>query len=365
MTSNLIRVMLVDDEPNTIALIKLCIDWKALGFEILYEASNGKEALKILKEQTVDVVITDIEMPFFDGIELSREIKKAYSNIIVIILTAYDSFEYAKSAIKIGVNDFILKPINRSELKETLHRIREHIQKTFRDPGKDQYSRDFLPYNKDNISYKMLNGGEYDKFYKLVSDTFDRLIDSGDIARARYHCRAILNMLRSYLNMAVCSDNIMVVDDRALIIDNIALMVETVNSYVLDMVFQLKLMKLRKENAVLSNIICYIQDHVFDESVSLGSVSARFFINPSYLSRIITQQIGLSFVDFVNTLRIERAKNLLRNSDMKAYEISQIVGFVNPNYFSKCFKKYTGESISEYKNKFFFNNKGGQAYDYL
>lgn len=344
--------MLVDDEVNTLSLMKICIDWNSLGFEISAEASSGKEALEILKTRTVDVVITDIEMPFINGFELSVELRNSYPDIIIIILTAYDSFEYAKSAIKLGVSDFILKPINRSELTDTLRRIRNLIQNSHLDAKEDRYFSDILPYNRDNLSYDALNGGEYDEFYKLVTDTFDRLAGARDIAKARYHCRAILEMLRTYFDSIGYSIDIMTDDDNILGTDNILLMIETVNSHVNEIISLIRMYRLKKENIILFGIINYIHEHAFDEKLSLGHVSARFFINSSYLSRIMSQHMGISFVDYVNTLRIEQAKKLLRNSDRKAYEISVMVGFVNSNYFSKCFKKYTGEGISEYKNKF-------------
>ncbi|ADQ04275.1 two component transcriptional regulator, AraC family [Caldicellulosiruptor owensensis OL] len=108
-------------------IIKL-IDWDRLGFEIAYEAGNGQEALDILKSEKVDVIITDIKMPVMDGIELIKRVSEKFENKpAIIIISGYNEFEFAKAAIKYGVNDYLLKPIDENELIQTLEKIKTRI----------------------------------------------------------------------------------------------------------------------------------------------------------------------------------------------------------------------------------------------
>ncbi len=104
-----------------------------------------------------------------------------------------------------------------------------------------------------------------------------------------------------------------------------------------------------KSKSVLWEILQYIQANLTDSSLSLGSVAENFHMNDSYLSRTFTKELGFSFSKYLNRLRMERAIELLRTTDLKAYQIAEAVGIPDAYYFSNCFKKYTGKSIRDYK----------------
>ena len=106
------KVFLVEDEYIVREGIKNNIDWEKNGYDFCGEASDGELAFPMISEKRPDIVITDIRMPFMDGIELSRMIKEEYPEIKIIILSGHEEFEYAKAAIQIGVEEYLLKPIN-------------------------------------------------------------------------------------------------------------------------------------------------------------------------------------------------------------------------------------------------------------
>uniref|UniRef100_A0A7C5Z8A5 Response regulator n=1 Tax=Caldicellulosiruptor owensensis TaxID=55205 RepID=A0A7C5Z8A5_9FIRM len=122
------KILLVEDEIFMRKGIIKLIDWDRLGFEVAYEAGNGQEALEILKSEKVDVIITDIKMPVMDGIELIKRVSEKFENKpAIIIISGYNEFEFAKAAIKYGVNDYLLKPIDENELIQTLEKIKTRI----------------------------------------------------------------------------------------------------------------------------------------------------------------------------------------------------------------------------------------------
>ncbi|MFP4697336.1 MAG: response regulator [Eubacteriales bacterium] len=123
------RVIIVDDEENIRKLLKATIKWNQLGFDIVGEASSGIKAINIIDEIQPDVAFVDIRMPFMDGIEFSKIAIKRYPNLKIVILTAYDDFEYAKECIGIGVFEYLLKPINKKEINEILLKIKEKLDK--------------------------------------------------------------------------------------------------------------------------------------------------------------------------------------------------------------------------------------------
>ncbi|MDF2590537.1 MAG: response regulator receiver protein [Clostridia bacterium] len=116
--------MIVDDERPARELLKMTLDWQSIGFDIVCEASDGEEALKLYKLFRPDLIITDIQMPIMDGLELIQEIRKLDSYQKFIILSCHENFSYAKKALKLGVLDYLIKDaLNKDDLYTVLHSI--------------------------------------------------------------------------------------------------------------------------------------------------------------------------------------------------------------------------------------------------
>ncbi len=124
---SLYKIMIVDDEAEVRESIARNIDWQAVGFEVVALAENGQEALEKAESIELDVVLTDIKMPFVDGLELSSQIQILQPSVKIIILTGFDKFEYAKEAIKLNVIEYVLKPINAEELTQLLLKVKKEL----------------------------------------------------------------------------------------------------------------------------------------------------------------------------------------------------------------------------------------------
>ena len=125
------KVLLADDESRVCALICALIDWKGLGLTLVGTAYDGISALRLIEEEKPDLVITDIRMPGLDGLQLIEQSKRIDAHIQFIIISGHKQFDYAQSAIKFGVAEYLLKPIKQTELHQTLLRMREnHIRQT-------------------------------------------------------------------------------------------------------------------------------------------------------------------------------------------------------------------------------------------
>ncbi|PWJ47946.1 response regulator [Faecalicatena contorta] len=141
------KVFLVEDEIVIRSGIKNSIDWQKEGYEFSGEASDGELAYPMILKAKPDILITDIKMPFMDGLELSKMVKEALPEIKILILSGYNEFEYAKEAIHIGVADYLLKPISSAKLLEALGGIAKQIkQKREEQSLKEQYQRDNQEY---------------------------------------------------------------------------------------------------------------------------------------------------------------------------------------------------------------------------
>ena len=124
---NLYRIILVDDEEEVRKGIIRKIDWEALGFQVVGDAENGQDALEKIEQLEPDVVMTDIRMPYMDGLTLTSWIRQKYPSVKVLIFSGFDDFEYAQQAIKLNVTEYILKPVNVEELTRILNRVRENL----------------------------------------------------------------------------------------------------------------------------------------------------------------------------------------------------------------------------------------------
>jgi two-component system response regulator YesN len=161
----MLKIFLAEDEVVVRETIKRMIPWEELGFELVGEAADGEMALPLLLRQQPDLLITDIKMPFMDGLTLARLAKKEIPGLKVVILSGYDDFNYAKQAIGIGVEDYLLKPITKNALIERLSEIRsryehEKTQKEYY----EKFQREMQAYEK-NISrdfFEALVGGSMD-----------------------------------------------------------------------------------------------------------------------------------------------------------------------------------------------------------
>ncbi|OPJ59860.1 response regulator transcription factor [Clostridium oryzae] len=266
MNSMNLKLLVIDDEQNTRNLIKMLLDWEAMGFSIIGEAASGQEGLYIAEDTKPDLIITDIRMPYMDGLEFCGLIKEHHPQIKIIILTAYEEFEYAKQALKKGASDFLLKPLKRSELKEAIEKI------------------------KITIEREEENRRHYDLMKKRLSEVGFENDDFIDVKPSK-----------------------------------------------------------------INEIISYISQNISDSTLTLSSLAAHFYINPSYLSRIFKQQKGANLVEYLTRMRIQEAIAYFNETDKMAYEVAELVGIPDPKYFGKCFKKYTGYTINDYKRKILNN----------
>ena len=124
----MVKVFLVEDESIIRRGIRDNIAWESHGFEFVGEAGDGEYAYPLILNTKPDILITDIKMPFMDGLELSRLVKKSLPKTRIIILSGYNEFEYAKEAIKIGISDYLLKPVTSVSLLDTLKHVADEIR---------------------------------------------------------------------------------------------------------------------------------------------------------------------------------------------------------------------------------------------
>lgn len=239
------NIAAADDEGYIREALQKLINWEKMDCRLTAVLSNGQELVEQIQTEHPDIIITDIQMPVMDGLEVCRYVYETCPETQVILLTAYSDFEYAKKAIRYSACEYVLKVSIMEELPEA-------VEKAIR---------------------------KLEKIKKEIEKT-------------------------------------------------------------------------EKESAgnLLSQIEEYI-DRNYQSRISLDEIADALHANRSYVSRLYKNKVGVNLFDAIAFKRIEAAKELLKTSDMKTYEISETVGFEDAGYFSKMFKRKTGESPKDYRKR--------------
>ncbi len=173
-------VILVDDEEEVRQAIINKLDWNAAGFEVVGYAENGEEALELAENLRPDVVMTDIHMPFMDGLTMCKKLKEISKNTKIIIFSGYDEFEYAQEAIKLEVEEYILKPIDATKLKVVFERIKKSLDEEIEEKRNIESLKSYyyasLPIMKEQFMGNLLEGkleeSKIDELKKLYDNNF-------------------------------------------------------------------------------------------------------------------------------------------------------------------------------------------------
>lgn len=155
-------VLLVDDEPEIREGIIQKIDWNKYGFEVVGSAENGREALEIAEQRQPDVVMTDVMMPFMDGLELGENLMRTMPSVKLIMFSGADDFEYVQRALKIKAVEYVLKPIDAAEFSETLMKLKEILDKEYEEKRNIETLRqhyiDSIPVFREQFLTGLMDG---------------------------------------------------------------------------------------------------------------------------------------------------------------------------------------------------------------
>ena len=182
------RILLVDDEILVRDAIKENIDWKSIDCELVGDCENGKQAAEFVKEHPVDIVLTDILMPYMDGMELSHFLHENYPNVVIVIFSGFGEFEYAKKAIQYGVSEYLLKPVTAMELTGVIEKMKKKVDQQRIEKNKmDRLTKTSEKYRKNEQIIRSKNMEALVNCTTDVNQTIQRLAEMGiDISAAEY-----------------------------------------------------------------------------------------------------------------------------------------------------------------------------------
>lgn len=363
----MIKVFLVEDEPIIRKGIRDNIDWAANGFQFVGEGGDGEYAYPLILETDPDILVTDVKMPFMDGLELSRLVKKAIPDIKIVILSGYNEFDYAKEAIKMGISDYILKPVTSAALVEALRRVADTIrEEREREKLLERYFASYKKYTEflDQTDYRGVDRRLIEEFLKLGSvDECETFVEEYFAAVGENNYKSLL--LRQYMvvdifycvqefarSLGVEEELPESFRDIKRIPQAIA-EVEKTEQYLAGL-FQCALevrdrVSSDRYGQVIREAKSFIKQNFSRGDFSLNLVAAHIGVSPSYFSSIFRQETGQTFVEYLTRVRIASACEMLKCTNLRTAEIGERAGYNDPHYFSSAFKKVMGMSPKEYK----------------
>ena len=342
------KVVVIDDEYIVVEGIKSMIARETKEYEVIGYAYNGIEGLKEIEEKRPDLVITDIRMPGMTGLALIEQAKDKYPNMIFVVLSGYQEFEYARRALTLNVKGYIDKPITLEKIREIIEMTEKEIQKK---SGFSEYKIQYQTLSMKLIT--MIDEDMHEGYAEILKEIFKVLgkyIENFEEYKAelyKFVCLALgifyekrkelqeAEHFPSFLNMERMSTK------------------EEVE-YIITELFTSLFRKIKEKgmktiHRTIKEMLEYINKH-FDRDIGLAEIADKVDMNPAYLSNLFKEEVGISYVKYITKLRIERAKQLLtEGGGKKVNEVSEMVGYNNYRYFCDIFKKQTGQTPNEYK----------------
>lgn len=396
------NAIIVDDETFEARAIAEIIDWAAYGFNLVKLFNKPTDALAFLETHKIDIIFSDIKMPFMDGLELCEKVGSLYPDIVFVIITAYSDFSYAQRAIRSGVMDYIVKPITYAQLDSVCKSIRKTLDERGSDDSEDidisflahqqlitnyfsgiidsdrlntqlaESTPDFVPSEAavavtkikindffEYLKYTWKHGiNRFYSFlmsrlntYDMVSFPLDCSFDTLTVltffkGRPAELFSAQIKELFSGLT-TLCSEvlSVSLTINTSHIYENISALKKSENIFIKsfrnaqsDMDKKIKIAKSYVENNYMNDISIY-------------NISDLVELSPYYFCEHFKKNEGLSFTAYVTQIRIEHAKTLLTETNLNVTDICRQIGFNTKNYFFKVFKDYTGLTPKEFRTE--------------
>jgi two-component system response regulator YesN len=338
----ILNVMLADKLVNEREKIKMLNVWgKERGFIISEEADDANEILTKLEKYSIDILIKSIDISNVNGLELLKKIKEKNLCSCVILLSDNSDYIYVRNSFVNGVFDYLIKPINEDEFKKVLDRARQYI---FEKEQKE------ILYNYSDIKQisSMLIEGDRSVYDVILSLTNRMSVSLNyDFSKMEVLLKRlmilIINVLKEsceWLDKFIYGNEWIDIDfSKFKSFDESTIIVEIMVTKAISDFEKLALVQY-KDDIVRRVCDCVLIN--IDYGISLEFIAEKLFMSKNYISRTFKDKTGIPFNKYLTRVKIERAERLIVEGKYRIYEISNMLGFADVEYFSKLFKKYKG-----------------------
>lgn len=344
--------MVVDDRPAVCEGLRKLIPWEQIGAKIVGQAGDGREALSMALDRHPDVIITDVRMPHMDGLELTREVSEQLPGTHIVILSAYDDFSYAQNALRYGVSEYILKPIDRGKIEQITSIIARFSIDASRQ--REHYS---LLYeskleHKAGLLLKTTDAAGLESFFR---EDFPDLADSSYHSVKELCVKMTALFFETLQTMGVSPEHALFVDKEETWRELLACKTKASMKAYTETLYQsaARLLDDRKNShseAIVEHLKLYIEKRFDDPELTVYTMATDNGLSANYASVIFRQVTGTNISAYISGLRMAKAKELLAQPQYMINDIAKLVGYADPHYFAKAFKKSESVTPSQYRN---------------
>ncbi len=358
------KVLIIDDEPFMRKSMRSMVDWEGFDCEICGEADGAEEGAALIERIQPDIVFTDIRMQDRTGLEMLHGIKRLPQHCKIIVITGYREFDYVLDALKTGIFAFLLKPISSEEIAENVQKaiaaINEERDNDYRMAMLDKIAQTKTTVfdELNEVTAKLLSfaessgNGDVREIKARISELLCKVQNDSKIYKPVYRYLQYI-IIEAFIKSAGTYDY-----SHEFIASNIdRLVVEPFDYAEMDEWLLLQVDNIaercvpkRVDDKRVEAMLDYIGRN-YNKDITLENVAKHALISYHYASKLFKQHTGKSFVEYLNYIRIEKAKELCSRYEYRDYEIAEKVGVDNIYYFSRLFKKYTGMSTTEFRRK--------------
>lgn len=371
------NLLIAEDEKYLREKVTKNVDWEGRGYRV-FVASDGEEALEIIRTRPIDILVTDIRMPGMDGLELTGEAKAINPELKIIVISGHAEFELAQASIRLGVEDYLLKPFRTKRLLEVVEKARGKLEKERERrrlaQQQEQMARHSLEERFTRVFSWLANPDQFLSQPQvpirlrlgeiLKSGTLQELVEEICLLhRSMDEAREDADRLLIILNDVVITTLSTIGDLGFDLEKGIGIMgkhlpsnAETqfadLKKWVEDFLFDINSLVESGQGQSMEQLIhsvkVYVEEH-YRSGVTLNTMAAKLNMSPSQLSKLFLEYAGEHFSDYVTGLKVKKAKELLKGTDDRIYEIADYLGFSDAYYFSSWFKRTVGCSPTEYR----------------
>jgi two-component system, response regulator YesN len=391
------KVLIADDEYIIREGIRSSVDWEEFGMEVIGGAEDGEEAVELALKHQIDILLIDLNMPIMNGLAAMKHLRDELAHCKMVVISGYDEFHYAQEAIRLQVEDYLLKPVNPEKLKKVLIELKQQLdvevqQESFLKQAENQIKKNHLQL-KERFFQEWIAGqltsNEIKEQLQFLELSVEKPVQYLVIRLPDYHNNRTYLQENDRQNYLFAFESIVtkslekikaaVFRDRSHFLNvclwermnseqmaeveamikkdlniNVLWHLEDVNEDLSDLYHvyarcKEAVDKKTRISPIVKQAQIFVQKHYQDSSLTLERVAVELHVTTVYLSRIMKQELGISYSGLLTQMRIDKAVNLLKTTDMSIREIADQVGYESQHYFSTTFKKLVGVSPKRFK----------------
>ena len=356
-------VLIVDDERMPREILCNHIDWPALSIDQVHEACDGAQGLEVARRVRPHIIISDIKMPRLSGIQLAAQVRAFLPECRFVFLSGYADKDNLKEAIKLKASSFLEKPIDLDEVTSLMRALVKecaclppNAAKVFfrgSDRGEALNTAVFtLPRETLRTLDSCLKAGQQHEAALLIQRTAADMgrCEGSDIEYLRnVFCQMmfVLSHAAEARNIAGFAEQ----TERCLHTVTHAATLQEAQQAVLDSLGQFFAASFRVRQEPLQLLMQYLEQHFSQPDITIKSIAQSLNFTPTYLCMLCKKGTGKTINSHLTDLRVEKACQLLKTTDMKLYKVGQAVGYNDGKYFFRVFRKATGMTPREYRER--------------